>query len=78
MMLDVCPGRNSDSGSYLTPHFSVLGAKSGFDSVEECFRGTGTVYYALETGLSSDGYELENFQTGCFYQLVSIQMHIPV
>jgi DNA helicase-2/ATP-dependent DNA helicase PcrA len=37
-----------------TPWFSVLGSKSGFDSLEECF-GESTAYiYAVETGLSSD------------------------
>jgi DNA helicase-2/ATP-dependent DNA helicase PcrA len=37
-----------------TPWFSVLGAKSGFDSVEECFEDHCRHIYALETGLSSD------------------------
>jgi DNA helicase-2/ATP-dependent DNA helicase PcrA len=37
-----------------TPWFSVLGSKSGFDSLEECF-GESTAYiHAVETGLSSD------------------------
>lgn len=37
-----------------TPWFSVLGAKSGFDSLEECFGDLLPQVYALETGLSSD------------------------
>jgi DNA helicase-2/ATP-dependent DNA helicase PcrA len=37
-----------------TPWFSVLGAKSGFDSLEECFDEHTSRIYALETGLSSD------------------------
>ena len=37
-----------------TPWFSVLGSKSGFDSLEECFEGELKHVYALETGLSSD------------------------
>ena len=37
-----------------TPWFSVLGAKSGFDSLEECFEEHTERIYALETGLSSD------------------------
>jgi len=37
-----------------TPWFSVLGAKSGFDSLEECFEEHLPYIYALETGLSSD------------------------
>jgi len=37
-----------------TPHFSVLGAASGFDSMEECFEELTPQVFALETGLSSD------------------------
>jgi DNA helicase-2/ATP-dependent DNA helicase PcrA len=37
-----------------TPWFSVLGSKSGFDSLEECFGKATTHIYAVETGLSSD------------------------
>ncbi len=37
-----------------TPWFSLLGAKSGFDSVEECFEDLSGHIFALETGLSSD------------------------
>ncbi len=37
-----------------TPWFSLLGSKSGFDSVEECFDDLTPHIFALETGLSSD------------------------
>jgi uncharacterized protein (TIGR00375 family) len=37
-----------------TPHFSVFGAASGFDSLEECFDELTPHIHALETGLSSD------------------------
>jgi uncharacterized protein (TIGR00375 family) len=37
-----------------TPHFSVFGAQSGFDSLEECFEDLTPHVFALETGLSSD------------------------
>jgi len=37
-----------------TPWFSVLGSKSGFDSLEECFEAGAAHIYAVETGLSSD------------------------
>ncbi len=37
-----------------TPWFSMLGSKSGFDSVEECFGDLTPHIFALETGLSSD------------------------
>ncbi|MBN1337257.1 MAG: UvrD-helicase domain-containing protein [Deltaproteobacteria bacterium] len=50
----------SDPGSFLvpahawTPWFSVLGSKSGFDSVDACYRDLASHVFALETGLSSD------------------------
>lgn len=37
-----------------TPWFSMLGSKSGFDSVEACFGDLTSHIFALETGLSSD------------------------
>jgi uncharacterized protein (TIGR00375 family) len=37
-----------------TPWFSVLGSKSGFDSLEECFEDLTPQIFAVETGLSSD------------------------
>ncbi|WP_297056479.1 endonuclease Q family protein [Thermosulfurimonas sp.] len=37
-----------------TPWYSVFGAFSGFDSVEECFEEEAEHIHALETGLSSD------------------------
>ena len=37
-----------------TPWFSVFGSKSGFDSIEECFKDQSKNIFALETGLSSD------------------------
>jgi uncharacterized protein (TIGR00375 family) len=37
-----------------TPWFSLFGANSGFDSIEECFEEMTPAIFALETGLSSD------------------------
>jgi len=37
-----------------TPWFAVLGSKSGFDSVEECYGDLTPHIFAVETGLSSD------------------------
>jgi DNA helicase-2/ATP-dependent DNA helicase PcrA len=37
-----------------TPWFAVLGSKSGFDSVEECYGDLSEHIFAVETGLSSD------------------------
>ena len=50
----------SGEGAYMvpahawTPWIAVLGSKSGFDSVEECYRDLAGHIFALETGLSSD------------------------
>jgi uncharacterized protein (TIGR00375 family) len=37
-----------------TPWFSALGSKSGFDSIEACYRDLTPHVHAIETGLSSD------------------------
>jgi uncharacterized protein (TIGR00375 family) len=37
-----------------TPWFSLFGANSGFDTIEECFEEMTSSIFALETGLSSD------------------------
>ena len=37
-----------------TPWFSLFGANSGFDSLEECFGDQAEYIHAIETGLSSD------------------------
>lgn len=50
----------SGEGSYIipahiwTPWFSVLGSKSGFDSIEDCYGDLAEHIFAVETGLSSD------------------------
>ena len=37
-----------------TPWFSMLGSKSGFDTIEDCFEELTPHIFAVETGLSSD------------------------
>ncbi|MEK7479520.1 MAG: endonuclease Q family protein [Patescibacteria group bacterium] len=37
-----------------TPHFSVFGSQSGFDTLEECFEELTSKVTVIETGLSSD------------------------
>ena len=71
MMLEV-----SEEGIYIpahiwTPHFSLFGAKSGFDTIEDCFEELTPYIHALETGLSSD--PSMNWQISALdgYQLVS-------
>lgn len=71
MMLDVCSEGILIPAHIWTPHFSVLGAKSGFDSVEECFEELAPYIYALETGLSSDPAMNWRISKLDRYQLVS-------
>ncbi len=54
MVLDIEPAAMLVPAHAWTPHFSVLGAASGFDSLEECFGDLAPHVHALETGLSSD------------------------
>ena len=71
MMLDVCPEGILIPAHIWTPHFSVLGAKSGFDSVEECFEELAPYIHALQTGLSSDPAMNWRISKLDRYQLVS-------
>lgn len=71
MMLDVCSEGILIPAHIWTPHFSVLGAKSGFDSVEECFEELAPYIHALETGLSSDPAMNWRISKLDRYQLVS-------
>lgn len=71
MMLDVCPEGILIPAHIWTPHLSVLGAKSGFDSVEECFEELAPYIHALETGLSSDPAMNWRISKLDRYQLVS-------
>lgn len=52
--LDVCPDAVFIPAHIWTPHFSLFGAFSGFDTLEECFGDLAGQIHALETGLSSD------------------------
>ena len=54
LLLDSCPQAVMIPAHIWTPHFSLLGAFSGFDSVEACFGDLAPHIRALETGLSSD------------------------
>ncbi len=37
-----------------TPWFAIFGSKSGFNSIEECFKEKAKYIHAIETGMSSD------------------------
>lgn len=52
--LDACPEAIYVPAHIWTPHFSLFGAFSGFDTIEECYEELTPQVHALETGLSSD------------------------
>ncbi len=52
--LDISPRAIFVPAHIWTPHFSMFGAFSGFNSVEECFEDLAPYVRAIETGLSSD------------------------
>ena len=54
IMLDICPEGIFVPAHIWTPHFSMFGAFSGFDRVEDCFGELTPYIHAVETGLSSD------------------------
>ena len=54
IILEVDPACYLIPAHIWTPWFSLLGSKSGYDSVEECFDDLTSHIFALETGLSSD------------------------
>lgn len=54
MVLDISPDCMIVPAHAWTPWFSIFGANSGFDSIEECFGELSPFIYAIETGLSSD------------------------
>jgi uncharacterized protein (TIGR00375 family) len=54
IVLDIAPDALFVPAHAWTPHFSIFGAESGFDSLEECFEDLTSHIYAIETGLSSD------------------------
>ena len=57
-LLEIALGAGDDTifvpAHIWTPWFSVLGAKSGYDTIEECFGDLTGHIFAVETGLSSD------------------------
>lgn len=54
IMLETSPKGIYVPAHIWTPHFSLFGAFSGFDRIEECFEDLTPHIHALETGLSSD------------------------
>ena len=54
IVMDISPDCFVVPAHIWTPWFSLFGANSGFDSIEECFEDQTRHIYALETGLSSN------------------------
>ncbi len=54
MVMDISPDCLIVPAHAWTPWFSIFGANSGFDSIEECFGDEARHIYAIETGLSSN------------------------
>ncbi len=69
--LETCPRAIYIPAHIWTPHFSLFGAFSGFDSIEECFEDLTPYIHALETGLSSDPPMIWRLSALDRFQLVS-------
>ena len=54
LVAETCPRCVVIPSHIWTPWFSLFGANSGFDAIEECFEEMTPFIFALETGLSSD------------------------
>ena len=54
LTLTACPEAVFIPAHIWTPHFSLFGAFSGFQTMEECFEDMTPHIHAVETGLSSD------------------------
>ena len=54
LALDIDPKAIVIPAHIWTPWYGMLGSKSGFDSLEECFGAMAPFVHAVETGLSSD------------------------
>ena len=59
MTLSVCPDAMYIPAHIWTPHFSVFGAFSGFNSMEECFEELTPHIHAVETGKLLDLHMLQ-------------------
>ena len=71
ILLEMCPEAVYVPAHIWTPHFSLFGAFSGFDSVEECYGDLSSHIHAMETGLSSDPPMNWRVSALDHYQLIS-------
>ncbi len=71
IVLESCPEAIYIPAHIWTPHFSLFGAFSGFDTVDECYGDLSGYVHAMETGLSSDPAMNRCLSQLDGYQLVS-------
>ncbi len=71
MMLETDPRAVYIPAHIWTPHFSLFGACSGFDTIEECFEDLTLHIHTLETGLSSDPSMIWGISALDRFQLIS-------
>ena len=71
MTLESCPEAIFFPAHIWTPYFSLFGAFSGFDTIEECFEDLTPHIHALETGLSSDPPMIRKLSALDRFQLIS-------
>lgn len=71
MMLESDPRAVYIPAHIWTPHFSLFGACSGFDTIEECFEDLTPHIHTLETGLSSDPSMIWSISALDRFQLIS-------
>lgn len=71
IVLETCPEAIYIPAHIWTPHFSLFGAFSSFDTVEECYGDLSPFVHAMETGLSSDPLMNRCLSMLDGYQLVS-------
>lgn len=71
ILLETCPDGIFIPAHIWTPHFSLFGAFSGFDTIEECFEDLTPHITALETGLSADPAMIRRLSALDRFQLIS-------
>ncbi len=54
MMMEISKDIEIIGAHVWTPWFGMFGSKTGFDSIQECFKEKSKYIHAIETGLSSD------------------------
>lgn len=78
IMLELVPEGIYVPAHVWTPHFSIFGTFSSFDSVEECFEDLAPYVRTLETGLSADPAMMGRISSlDSFHLISSSDAHSP-